>query len=68
MGKKNRGENLVSDEFFKEIVDSIVNLEEEKALEYANRAIKENMNLLDVIERGYAAGIRKVGELWERFH
>ena len=55
----------MSDEFFKEIVDSIVNLEEEKALEYANRAIKENMNLLDVIERGYAAGIRKVGELWE---
>ncbi len=55
----------MSDEFFKEIVDSIVNLEEEKALEYANRAINENMNLLDVIERGYAAGIRKVGELWE---
>jgi trimethylamine corrinoid protein len=55
----------LSDEFFKEIVDSIVNLDEEKALEYAHRAIKEKMNLLDVVERGFAAGIRKVGELWE---
>ncbi|MFX1364837.1 MAG: B12-binding domain-containing protein [Promethearchaeota archaeon] len=55
----------MSNNFFKEIVDSIVDLDEEKALELANRAINENMNLLDVIERGYAAGIRKVGKLWE---
>ena len=53
------------DDFFKEIIDAIVNLDEEKALEYANSAINKNMNLLDVIERGYAAGIRRVGELWE---
>ena len=47
----------MSDEFFKEIVDSIVNLDEEKALEYANRAIKEKLNLIDVVERGFSAGI-----------
>ena len=44
---------------------AIVNLDEDKALEYANKAIKENLSLLDVVEKGYSAGIRKVGELWE---
>lgn len=55
----------MSNIFFEEIIDSIVKLDENKALEYANKAINENINLLEVIERGYAAGIRKVGELWE---
>lgn len=50
---------------FKNMVDSIVNLDEEKALELANKAINDDMNLMDVVERGYAAGIREVGELWE---
>ncbi len=50
---------------FKNMVDSIVNLDEEKALELANKAIKDGMNLMDVVERGYSAGIREVGELWE---
>jgi corrinoid protein of di/trimethylamine methyltransferase len=47
------------------MVDSIVDLDEEKAIDLANKAIKDKMNLVDVIEKGYAAGIRKVGELWE---
>lgn len=47
------------------MVDSIVNLDEEIAIKLANKAIKDNMNLMDVIEKGYAAGIRSVGELWE---
>jgi trimethylamine corrinoid protein len=47
------------------MVDSIVNLDEEKAIDLANKAIKEKMNLVDVIEKGYAAGVRRVGELWE---
>ena len=53
------------DEFYSDISSAIVNLDEEKAVEFANKAIKDNMNLLDVIENGFAAGIRKVGELWE---
>jgi trimethylamine corrinoid protein len=50
---------------FKKMVDSIVDLDEEKAIELANKAINDNMNLMNVIEKGFAAGIRKVGELWE---
>ena len=47
------------------MVDSIVNLDEETAIELANKAINNKMNLMDVIEKGYGAGIRRVGELWE---
>ncbi|MFX0040809.1 MAG: B12-binding domain-containing protein [Promethearchaeota archaeon] len=53
------------EELYENISTAIVNLDEEKAIEYANKAIKENMRLVDVIEKGFAAGIRKVGELWE---
>ncbi|MFX0030909.1 MAG: B12-binding domain-containing protein [Candidatus Hermodarchaeota archaeon] len=53
------------EELYENISTAIVNLDEEKAIEYANKAIKENLRLVDVIEKGYAAGIRKVGELWE---
>jgi len=56
---------LAQEQIFKNMVDSIVNLDEEKAIDLANKAIKENMNLVDVVEKGYAAGIRRVGELWE---
>jgi trimethylamine corrinoid protein len=31
----------------------------------AKKAIKNKLNLMEVIEKGYAAGIRKVGDLWE---
>ena len=56
---------MSQEKIFSDILDSIVNLDEETALELANKAINDNMNLMDVIEKGYAAGIRKVGELWE---
>jgi len=51
--------------FYNDISEAIVNLDEEKAIEYAKKAVREKMKLLEVIEKGFAAGIRKVGELWE---
>jgi len=56
---------LAQEQFFKEISDAIVNLEKEKAVELAKRAVNENMNLLDIIEKGYGDGIRRIGVLWE---
>jgi trimethylamine corrinoid protein len=56
---------LTQEQFFKEISDAIVNLEKEKAVELAHRAVNENMNLLEVIEKGYGDGIRRIGDLWE---
>jgi corrinoid protein of di/trimethylamine methyltransferase len=52
-------------EFYTEISDAIVNLDEEKAINYAKVAIEDKIDLLEVIEKGYANGIRRVGELWE---
>jgi len=51
--------------FYKEISDAIVNLNQDKAIELANKAINEGMNLLAVIENGLGDGIRRIGELWE---
>jgi trimethylamine corrinoid protein len=56
---------LSQEKIFKDMVDSIINLDEETAVDLANKAIEDNMNLMDVIEKGFATGIRKVGELWE---
>jgi corrinoid protein of di/trimethylamine methyltransferase len=56
---------LTQEHFYKEISDAIVNLEKDKAIELANKAVNENMNLLDVIEKGYGDGIRRIGDLWE---
>ena len=56
---------MSNEEFYNEISSAIVDLDEEKAVKYANKAIQDNLNLLDVVEKGFAAGIRKVGELWE---
>jgi corrinoid protein of di/trimethylamine methyltransferase len=56
---------LAHEQFYKEISDAIVNLNKQKAIELANRAVNENMNLLEVIENGYGDGIRRIGDLWE---
>lgn len=53
------------EEFYQKIADAIVNLEESTALEAANQAISEELDLLEVIEKGYAKGIRHVGELYD---
>ena len=56
---------MPQNEIYNRISESIVNLDEETAIELANQALNENMDLLEVIEKGYADGIRRVGELWE---
>jgi len=56
---------LTSESIYKEMGQAIIDLDEEKAINLANKAINEKMDLLEVIEKGYADGIRQVGELWE---
>lgn len=51
--------------FYREIADSVVNLEDEKAIDLANQAIMNNYDLILVIEKGYAAGLRRVGDLFD---
>ena len=56
---------MSQEQFYKDISDAIVSLDKEKAIELANHAINENMDLLKVIERGFGEGIRRIGDLWE---
>lgn len=56
---------MTSESIYKEMGQAIIDLDEEKAINLANKAINEKMDLLEVIEKGYADGIRQVGELWE---
>ena len=56
---------MSNDKFYEEISEAIVSLDKEKTIELANKAIQENMNLLEVIEKGFGAGIRKIGVLWD---
>lgn len=56
---------MAPNEFYNEISEAIVKLDKEKAIELANKAINEDMNLLEVIEKGFGEGIRRIGELWE---
>ncbi len=44
---------------------SIIEGDKEKAVQLAKEAVKEKIDLNEVIERGYVPGIQKVGELWE---
>ena len=53
------------EQLYGEISNAIVNLDKEKAIEFAHRAVTEKLNLLEVIEKGYGDGIRRIGDLWE---
>ena len=56
---------MSNEKLLNEISDAIINLDKEKALLLANRAVDENMDLLEVVEKGFGEGIRKIGDLWD---
>ena len=56
---------MAQEQLYGEISDAIVNLDKDKAIELANKAVAEKLNLLEVIEKGYGDGIRRIGDLWE---
>ena len=47
-------------------IQSIVDGDEEKALEIARRAVAEKEDLMMVLNEGFSKGIREVGNLFER--
>ena len=52
-------------EFLNSIKKAIVEGRKNEAVQLAQRAITEKMDLNEVIEKGYIHGIQKVGHLWE---
>ena len=56
---------MSQENLFDEISEAIVNLDKEKAIQLAKKAIDEDIELLDVIEKGFGEGIRRIGDLWD---
>jgi len=50
----------------RELKNSILNYDEEKAKEYANKALEEGVDPLKAVEEGLAEGIREVGDKFTR--
>lgn len=55
---------MPTNEIFEEMANSIIEFEDKKALELARKAVDEKTNLLEVIEKGFGEGIKKVGVLF----
>lgn len=54
-------------DIFDEMAQSVVDLDMEKAKNLAQKSVEErNLPLLDVIEKGFGEGIKRVGDLWDQ--
>jgi trimethylamine corrinoid protein len=53
------------EEFLNAVRKAIVEGNKDDAVQLAQRAITEKMDLNEVIEKGYIQGIQRVGKLWE---
>lgn len=54
------------EEILKRMGKAIVEGNKDEAEALANEAIKQRLDLNEVIDKGYVPGIEKVGELWEK--
>jgi len=54
------------EEILREIQTAVIDGNKEDSESLARQAIKNDMNLSEVIEKGYTIGIQKVGDLWQK--
>lgn len=57
---------MKKEELFTKMEKAIIDGDKEEAEELAKEAVKGNLDLNEVIEKGYVPGIQKVGDLWEK--
>lgn len=57
---------MSKEELFSEMENAIVQGDKEEAEALARKAVEKQLDLNEVIEKGYVPGIQKVGELWEK--
>jgi corrinoid protein of di/trimethylamine methyltransferase len=55
----------LKDEILKGLSDSVLEMEEERAVAYANQAVSENLDPFEVIDKGLADGMKRAGDLFE---
>jgi corrinoid protein of di/trimethylamine methyltransferase len=56
---------LKMESMYENMAKSVVELDMEKAKSLAQEAIDQKLPLLEVIEKGFGEGIKRVGELWD---
>ncbi|MFQ6082340.1 MAG: corrinoid protein [Candidatus Aminicenantia bacterium] len=56
---------MKEEKIFQAMAESIIEGNKEGAVRLAREAIKQGLNLNEVIDQGYVPGIQKVGQLWE---
>ena len=54
------------EEVLSNAIDAMVNCDEKRALEIAEKAIAEGFDPVDILSEGFSVGIRKVGDLFGR--
>jgi len=57
---------LNREEVLSNAIDAMVNCDEKRALEIAEKAIAEGFDPVDILSEGFSVGIRKVGDLFGR--
>ncbi len=57
---------MIKEEFLSKLENSIIQGDKDKAESLAKEAVEKQLDLNEVIEKGYVPGIQKVGELWEK--
>jgi len=57
---------LNKEEIIKEAIDSVINCDQERAVEVAQLALNEGLDPVEIISEGFSAGIRKIGDLFGR--
>jgi corrinoid protein of di/trimethylamine methyltransferase len=56
---------MKNEEFLNKAKKEIIEGNKDEAVQLAQRAIAEKMDLTEVIEKGFIPGIKKVGQMWE---
>ncbi len=57
---------MTKDDLFKDMARAIVEGDRQAAEALAKEALARNLDLREVVEKGYIPGIQTVGDLWER--
>jgi methanogenic corrinoid protein MtbC1 len=60
------GKEELREELLKQLHEGVVEFEEDKVREAAQRVIDEGLNVYDAVMNGLAAGMQEVGELYDQ--
>jgi corrinoid protein of di/trimethylamine methyltransferase len=55
----------MSENLLKKLADSVVDMDEEGAVKYSNRAVEENLDAYTAIDQGLAKGMERAGKLFD---